>query len=56
MSPSPQPRGRAAWGFLSTIYVIGRTVVVRKVVTGSFIAPIMIASGLSTVGLIANYT
>ncbi|AFR27327.1 hypothetical protein D3C73_1402740 [compost metagenome] len=45
-----------AWGFLPTIYVIGRTVVVRKVVPGSSIAPIMIAVGLSIVSVATNYS
>ncbi len=45
-----------AWGFLSTIYVIGRTVVVRKVVPGSSIAPIVITIGLSLVSMATNYS
>jgi hypothetical protein len=45
-----------AWGFLPNIYVIGRTVVVRKAVPGSSIAPIMIAIGLSIVNVVTNYS
>ncbi|WP_416430455.1 hypothetical protein [Paenarthrobacter nicotinovorans] len=45
-----------AWGFLSTIYVIGRTAVVRKVVPGSSIAPIVITIGLSLVSMATNYS
>ncbi len=44
-----------AWGFLPNIYVVGRTVVVRKAVPGSSIALIMIAIGLSIVSVATNY-